>query len=75
MGSSPACTDRKSGHRHVVTARRCNYSAFNGYHRTPSEYSEVWCVDTRMVWRTKSAYVDQLPNVSPQDERDLGIRR
>jgi hypothetical protein len=55
--------DKTSVH-HVVTARRRNYSAFNGYHCTPSEYSEVRCLVTGARWRTKAAYVDQL--------RDMG---
>lgn len=45
-----------------VTARRCNYSAFNGYHWTPSDYSEVRCSACRVSWRTKAAYVDKLPD-------------
>lgn len=58
-----------------VVARKVNYSAFNGYHATPSDYSEVRCGHpapeghrTRGVqyagarWRTKAAYVDDLPD-------------
>lgn len=45
----------------VVTAHRCNYSAFNGYRRTPSDYSEVHCPKCLGVWRTKAAYVEELP--------------
>ena len=44
----------------VVTGRRCNYSAFNGYHRTSSDYSQVHCRKCRGVWRTKADYVDRL---------------
>ena len=43
-----------------VTARRCNYSAFNGYRWTPSDYSEVKCFRCVRRWRTKAAYVDRL---------------
>lgn len=39
----------------------CNHSAFNGYHRTFSDYSTVWCDKCRQAWRTKAAYVDELP--------------
>lgn len=40
---------------------RANYSAFNGYSLTPSDYSEVHCRECGRVWRTKAAYVDGLP--------------
>jgi hypothetical protein len=46
----------------VVTARRCNYSTFNGGRRTPSDYSEVRCPVDRLCWRTRAAYVDNLPD-------------
>jgi hypothetical protein len=45
-----------------VTARYCNYSAFSGYHWTPSNYSEVRCSECRNFWRTKAKYVSQLKN-------------
>jgi hypothetical protein len=65
MGSAPAC---KCGKRDAwrVTARLCNYSAFNGYRWTPSEYSEVECAShlggCGARWRTKALYVGGLPN-------------
>ena len=46
--------------RWVVTARRCNYSAFNGYRCTSSDYSEVWCLVCNQHWRTKAEYVEKL---------------
>jgi hypothetical protein len=48
-----------------VIQRNGNASAFNGYHWTPSDYSAVRCTlpDCRRVWRTKAAYVDQLPDL------------
>lgn len=57
------CTNRKA-HRSswVVSVRRANYSAFNGGRRTPSDYSEVRCPLCPGVWRTKAAYVDELPD-------------
>lgn len=57
------CTDRKV-HRPswYVTVRNANYSAFNGGRRTPSEYSEVRCPLCSARWRTKAAYVDELPD-------------
>lgn len=54
----------------VVGQRQYNMSAFNGYHRTPSDYSLVWCTveGCRSAWRTKAAYVDALPNACSQCE-------
>jgi hypothetical protein len=50
--------------RWAVAQRRCNHSAFNGYHRTPSEWSAVVCLNPSCSgsWRTKARYVDQLPD-------------
>jgi hypothetical protein len=66
MSGANACEDRK-GHREYwrVQMRRCNYSAFNGYHWTPSDYSLVRCTapHCRGAWRTKAAYVDALPDL------------
>lgn len=49
-----------------VTVRNANYSAFNGYHRTPSAYSEVVCTSPEHNgsprWRTKAKYVEKLMN-------------
>ena len=46
----------------VVVHRLCNFSAFNGYHYTPSDYSGVRCTRCRRYWRTKAAYVATLPD-------------
>ena len=45
-----------------VMQYRCNHSAFNGYHYTPSEYSTVVCRNPGChgIGRTKAAYVDEL---------------
>ncbi|GAA3085622.1 hypothetical protein GCM10020000_88090 [Streptomyces olivoverticillatus] len=63
----PAC--RTPAHRPlwVVLQRRCNHSAFNGYRRTPSAYSRVLCTapGCAAAWRTKAAYVDDLPDAHP----------
>lgn len=40
---------------------KCNFSAFNGYHYTPSDYSLVYCTACRGLWRTKAAWAGQLP--------------
>ena len=72
MSGGAACTAK--GHRHVVVDRRCNYSAFNGYRRTPSRYSLIRCMDTGTFWRTAAAYVDALPDARP-DERRVTVYR
>ncbi len=53
-----------AGHRGLwrVLVLRANYSAFNGYHRTPSAYSTVRCGGCSATWRTKAGYVDSLPS-------------
>jgi hypothetical protein len=63
LSGGTACLYRKEHFEHwVVTVRRANYSAFNGYHRTPSDYSEIRCTVCPTRWRTKAAYVDRLPD-------------
>lgn len=72
MSSGGGCTVKAHRKNWVVTVRNANYSAFNGYHRTPSDYSEVHCIDPEhtseqppmgsSIWRTKAAYVDDLPD-------------
>ena len=66
------CPERKRSvteRRWVVTQRRCNHSAFNGYRMTPSDYSTVWCLSCGAIGRTKAAYVDQLPNATAKQLR------
>jgi hypothetical protein len=46
----------------VVVQRECNYSAFSGYHRTPSAYSGIRCKKCDRYWRTRAAYVSGLPD-------------
>ena len=64
MSSGIAC--RKEQHRPwwVVIQRGYNMSAFNGYRRTPSDYSLIRCTfaTCHAVWRTKAAYVGDLPD-------------
>ncbi|MFJ4703160.1 hypothetical protein ACIP5N_33920 [Streptomyces sp. NPDC088768] len=50
----------------TVDVRRANHSAFNGYRRTSSPYSQVRCHICGAVWRTKAAYVDTLPDSPPR---------
>lgn len=46
-----------------VSDHRCNHSAFNGYHMTPSDYSQVHCLSCGAGWRSKGQYVDSLRHV------------
>lgn len=46
-----------------VAQRKCNHSAFSGYHYTPSDYSSIHCLSCQRAWRTKAGYVDSLPNL------------
>jgi hypothetical protein len=51
----------------VVLQYKCNHSAFNGYHYTPSDYSSVICNGPGCsgCWRTTAKYVDDLPHEEP----------
>lgn len=63
LSGGTTCLNRKEHFTHwVVTVRKANYSAFNGYRRTPSLYSEVRCTACPTRWRTKAGYVDELPD-------------
>ena len=53
-----------------VLQRRCNHSAFNGYHQTPSEYSTIQCLRCGNAWRTKAEYVWSLKDRA-EDERNI----
>lgn len=63
MSGGVPCENRRE-HKELwrVLVRKANYSAFSGGRRTPSAYSEVHCPACSGVWRTKAAYVDQLPD-------------
>lgn len=63
MGGFCTCDERKkpvAERRWLVMDRNCNHSAFNGYHRTASEWSSVRCASCRSIWRTKANYVNRL---------------
>lgn len=45
-----------------VECRKHNHSAFGGYRRTESDYSEVICTVCGAKWRTKAEYVGRLPD-------------
>jgi hypothetical protein len=59
-----ACRNRAHRPAWRVEVRRANYSAFNGYRRTPSAYSQLRCGECGAVWRTKAAYVDETPDAT-----------
>ena len=64
------CSERKkpvSERNWVVIVRKGNYSAFNGYRFTPSEYSEVYCRSSGALGRTRAKYVDELPDGKFED--------
>lgn len=76
MSAREKCTcGRKRGdHKDlVVTQRNCNYSAFNGYHYTPSDYSQVVCLrpGCNGSWRSKADYVDGLPDMDPEKAYEI----
>lgn len=55
----------------MVRQRNCNHSAFNGYHRTYSDYSEVVCLACGSCGWTKARYVDQLRGFRRADDHCL----
>lgn len=48
--------------RVVVVQREHNRSAFNGYHYTPSYYSELYCQACGKLWRSRGKYIVRLPD-------------
>lgn len=68
MSSGPACkcaernepfkdgADGKPGRLWRWLHYKCNYSAFSGYHYTPSDYSLCACLACGAHWRTKSDF-------------------
>ena len=60
MSGSLAC--RCKPREVEVVERNCNYSAFNGYRCTYSNYSRVRCLRCGQIWRTKARYVAQSPD-------------
>lgn len=50
-----------------VVDRYCNYSAFNGGHRTYSDYSALVCLRCGAHWRTKANYVAQIDDRSEEE--------
>jgi hypothetical protein len=71
MSSGTACRDPAHRPAWRVLQRKCNHSTFNGRRKTPSDYSEIYCGIDDRYWRSKAAYVDQLPD---QTAADLATR-
>lgn len=62
-GHACNCEERKKpaeDRNWVIIDYKCNFSAFNGWRRTASDYSSVRCVECGRAWRTKSNYVNKL---------------
>lgn len=55
----------------AVRVRRANYSAFNGYRYTPSDYSEIVCLDCGRHWRSKAKGVAKLPDLTAEGQKRL----
>lgn len=46
----------------------CNHSAFNGYHKTSSDYSSLRCLNCGRYWRTKANYVYTLRQANDKEK-------
>jgi hypothetical protein len=51
-----------------VWQRNGNASCFNGYHWQYSDYSCITCVRCGAIWRTKAAYVVDLPDLNDAEK-------
>lgn len=68
-GGPCTCSERAKpvGERRWSVGRRnFNESAFNGYHRTPSAYSDVVCGTCGSIWRTNAKFVADLPDYTAE---------
>ena len=68
------CTCLPAERTWVIVRWRCNYSAFNGYRHTPSDYSLVACLKCERSWRTKAAYVSTLPILTENQRQEWNQR-
>ncbi len=62
-GGYTVCADGVRGHpldKVNVVIWHGNFSAFNGYTFTPSDYSALRCTACGAYWRTKAAYVEEI---------------
>jgi hypothetical protein len=67
-GGNPCSCEVKDHANWRVRDYKCNYSAFNGYHQTRSDYSSVSCLKCGHWWRTKAHYVDGLKTYDAKEE-------
>lgn len=51
----------------VIAQFMSNRSAFNGYHETSSNYSEVRCLKCGRFWRTMAKYIKLLRMATKDD--------
>ncbi|QOP66223.1 hypothetical protein SEA_DANIELLEIGNACE_83 [Arthrobacter phage DanielleIgnace] len=75
-----SCSDKTHRPYWFVSERRVNFSAFNGYHRTPSDWSRIFCPlcpAQKCTWRTKAKYVDEIPDYEyrtvPSTSKELAV--
>lgn len=52
----------------------CNFSAFNGYHETASDYSGLRCLYCGAFWRTKAKYVHTLKQATREERFSLPLK-
>ncbi len=65
-----ACKKRKEHAAFIVVLQRNERcSAFDGYRRKWSAYSELYCSACEQIWRTKASYVKEFPNGTVRDTR------
>lgn len=53
----------------VIITYKCNYSAFSGYRRTPSNYSLFRCMSCGMMWRSKASYSILVPMINEEQRK------
>jgi hypothetical protein len=64
-------TTNRPGRLWRVVDWRCNHSAFNGWHHTPSRYSAIMCLRCGSHWRTKAPYADTLTHLDRHTELNI----
>lgn len=69
MSGGIACKDKihRAAGEWVIVQDCRNFSAFNGYRETPSDYSAIKCLRCGKVWRTKAGYVSTLRRASDEE--------
>lgn len=67
----PNANRKRSARLWRVTDRNCNYSAFNGYKKTWSPYSQIICLRCGALWRSKARYVAAIPDAKANWHKDV----